>query len=478
MLARSFYLIALLLLVASCSTIEVQSPHLNISQDGYVTDDRGKVIGDVPRTSADNEETDAVAALMTRLDDSVAQDCSRPDKRSSHLMLVVHGGLVSTRAALEASQSLDDKRVFKDRDVRPIYINWNSSLFSSLADDLFWIKGGQRQPLGAVAFPAVVAWRLAQGVFNTLPNWYFQLNDEIRWAQKWPGETKPTFAEMAVDGGIGLLHSPLSIASVPLFSGFGRGAWEMMSRRIDMMYAVQKAPRRFGNIGVDAQPGVMRTFLDALEEHSGAWKSRTDCAVTLDFVGHSMGTLVGSRLLREYPGIEFDRIVFMAGASTVEDFTTTLPQYLSNNPESQFFSLGLSNIDEGNEITLLSWAFPRGSLLVWVDNFFDPILSPEDYRFGDFWNSRIFRVPSSIDAARCDRMRMIKVAGSRRDRSGWPRRHGDFNEPSYLGRLLDLTAPGASGMPTTEELAERCGVSCAVFSACSERLLYDPTRTE
>jgi len=462
--------------MAGCSTIELESPHLNINKDGYVTDNRGFVVGDPPRTSSENEETAAVAALMADLDDLVARDCRRPDNPKSHLLLVVHGGLVSTRAALDASLELDDEGVFAQRDIRPVYINWNSSLLSAMADDIFWVKGGQRQPLGAVFFPAIASWRLAQGVFNVLPNWYFQLTDEVRWMQKWPGEARPGLGELAVDGGVGLLHAPLSIASTPLFSGFGRGAWEMMSRRIDMMYSVQKAPRRFGKIGTDEQPGVMRTFLDALSQRSAVWRDMPNCDVTLDFVGHSMGTLVGSRLLREYPDLEFNRIVFMAAASSIEDFVTTVPQYLQRHPESRFFSLGLSNIDEGNEITLMSAAFPRGSLLVWVDNFFDPILSPEDYRLGDFWNLPVNRVPATTKTSACERMRLIKMAGARSDRNGWPRKHGDFNEPEYFGRLLDLTAKGTAGMPTTDELAQRCGPSCAIFSPCGGTRLYDPTR--
>lgn len=463
-------------LLGGCSTIEVESPHLNIHKDGYVANDRGFARGDPPRASADNEETRAVAELMTELDDVVARDCARPDKPRAHLMLFVHGGLTSTREALAASRELDQRGVFGDRDIRPIYINWNSDLFSSLADDIFWVKAGQRQPIGAVVFPAVVAWRLAQGAFNALPNWYFQLMDELRWAQKWPGEARPTFGQMVVDGGTGLLHAPFSIASTPLFSGFGRGAWEMMSRRIDMMYSVQKAPRRFGNIGRDEQPGVMRTFLDALSERREKWNDDAGCELRLDFVGHSMGALVGSRLLREYPDLEFDRIVFMAAASTVEDFVTTVPQYLDRHPDAAFFSLGLSNIDEGNELTLLSSAFPRGSLLVWVDNFFDPILSPEDYRLGDFMNSPVFRLPASTDDSVCKRVRMVKVAGERADRTGWPRRHGDFNDADFLGPLLDLTATGSAGMPPDPELAERCGDSCAVLDPCKGRLIHDPTR--
>lgn len=459
------------LFCTACSAIPVSSPHINIHKDGYVADEFGNAIDKKPPAVGETAEEIAVEKLMQQIGAQVAADCSRDGNSRTHLMLFVHGGLTSTRAAMASSVELDRSGIFSDREIRPIYINWNSSLNSAIADDIFWIRGGQRAPEGAIVFPIVAAWRLAIGVFNTLPNWYYQATDEVRFFQKWPEEPKPSAGEIAGDGLVGLVHAPFSVVSTPLFTGFGRGAWEMMSRRVDMMFAVQKAPRRFGRYD-DVRPGVMRTFLNELVVKRAQWAAQCE-TFKLDFVGHSMGTLVGTRILREFPSLKLDRVVFLAGASTVEDYATTLPVYLERQRDSKFYSFGLSVIDEANELTPLSFVLPRGSLLVWIDNFFDPILSPEDYRVGDFFNETIFKAPLSEGDARCKNIRMLKVAGPRADRTGWPRKHGDFNDPGYLGNLLDVTG-GTTGQATDAEMLTACGDQCALFDPCEGKYIESP----
>ena len=451
-------------LLCGCSAIPIDSPHLNIDKDGYVADATGRPIDKSPKPNELTAEEKAVALLMDRLSAQVAQDCARPGNSRAHLMLFVHGGLVTTRSAMASSAELDESAVFSDRDIHPIYINWNSGLASAIADDIFWIRGGQRLREGVFLFPAIIVSRFATGLFNAPPNWYYQAVDESRFLQKWPDEPQPSFGEILGDAAIGLVHAPISIASTPFFTGFGRGAWEMMNRRIDLMFAVQKAPKRFARRD-DVHPGVMRTFLDALAETRKAWAMNPEtatCDIKLDFTGHSMGTLIGTRILREYPDIRFDRILFLAPASTVEDYVTTVPVYLERHPDSKFYSFGLSVIDEGNELSFRSFVLPRGSLLVWIDNYFDPIYSPEDYRLGDNFNRTTFRAPLNATDARCERMRMLKVAGPRDGRDDMPRKHGEFNDPEFLARILDITGDA----PGDPELKFACTGECVAYNPC------------
>lgn len=448
-------------LVSGCaaSRIVIQAPHLNIDKDGYVADDTGRSVEKRPAASGETAEEKAVRDLMDRISGLVRNDCAANGR--AHLLMFVHGGLVTTRGAMEDSAELTDSQVFLKRGIRPIYINWNSGLLSSMADDIFWIRGGQRLPEGAIVFPVVVAWRLAAGAFNTLPNWYFQVIDESRFFQKWDSEPRPSAGELLSDGAVGLVHAPVSIVSTPFFTGFGRGAWEMMSRRIDLMFAVQKAPKRFARKD-DVNPGVMRTFLDALEAKRKSWDKTPSCRVQLDFVGHSMGALIGTRVLREYASLRFDRILFLAPASTVEDYVTTVPAYLERHPNARFYNFGLSIIDEGNELSWKSVLLPRGSLLVWIDNFFETAYSPEDYRLGDFFNETTFKAPLRKRDPRCDSISMLKVAGARSGRAEMPRKHGEFNDAVPLGKILDITRDA----PTHAELRSRCGTACAVYNPC------------
>ena len=206
----------------------------------------------------------------------------------------------------------------------------------------------------------------------------------------------------------------------------------------------------------------MRTFLDAVEAEQKHWNARSGCRVRLDFVGHSMGTLVGTRVLREYASIRFDRILFLAAASSVEDYVTTVPTYLERHPNARFYSVGLSVIDEGNELSWRSALLPRGSLLVWIDNFFETVHSPEDYRLGDFFNRHVFKAPLRNDNPRCANLSMLKVAGPRSHREAMPRKHGEFNDATALASILDITRDDA----THAELKSRCGTACAVYSPC------------
>lgn len=450
----------ILLLLGSCAGIDVDSPHLNIDADGYAADSYGRAFEKPAPEKGQTEEEREVNEIMRSINDHVVTECGTDGDGAAHIMLFVHGGLVSTRAAMKSSRELDEAGVFAKRDIQPVYVNWNSSLFSALADDILWVRAGNRAAEGILVAPVVVASRLIEGLFATPPNLYYQLVDESRFWQKWHGEDISATTVLA-DGAVGLAHAPFSIVSVPLFTGYGRGAWNMMKRRIDVMYAAQKAPKRFFR-RVDQRPGAMRTFLAALAEERLNWER--ECATDgggfeLDFFGHSMGAIVGARMLREFPDIAFDRVIFAAAAATAEDFVTTVPVYLKHHTDSHFFNYGLSVIDEGNELTLKSAAFPRGSLLVWVDNFFDPILSPEDYRVGDFFNNPVFRVPEDTNSdSVCKRMHFVKFGGTRSDRKDLPRRHGDFNEPAFLARLLDFSIPD-TGLAHCRQ--------CVVFDACA-----------
>lgn len=118
-------------------------------------------------------------------------------------------------------------------------------------------------------------------------------------------------------------------------------------------------------------------------------------------------------------------------------------------------------IDEGNELTLKSAVFPRGSLLVWVDNFFDPLLSPEDYRLGDYWNRPVFRVPDDANGSGdiCERISFVKFVGALPGDKPRPTKHGDFNDPDMLRELLGLTLGGTAAIDDCD--------GCASYDVCT-----------
>lgn len=92
----------------------------------------------------------------------------------------------------------------------------------------------------------------------------------------------------------------------------------------------------------------------------------------LRIIGHSMGTILASEFLRRFPEILFDDIVFMAAACSIRDLDESVFPYLAHpkNKGTEFYNLMLDPYAEIREATALGMS-PGGSLLVWIDQWFD-----------------------------------------------------------------------------------------------------------
>ena len=86
---------------------------------------------------------------------------------------------------------------------------------------------------------------------------------------------------------------------------------------------------------------------------------RTCVEWEMTLLAHSVGAIVSNHILHNFPGLEFRRIVYMAGASSVRrailerTCTNLLMDDLAEVHDQYFFEVP-----------------PSGSLLVWVDRFF------------------------------------------------------------------------------------------------------------
>jgi pimeloyl-ACP methyl ester carboxylesterase len=98
-----------------------------------------------------------------------------PNKRK--ILLYIHGGLNSSIDSL--STITDPIEDGKDRlehiiaqDYYPIFINWNSSLWSSYFDYLFFVRQGERSPVrGPLTFPFVLVSSLARSILRAPVVW-------------------------------------------------------------------------------------------------------------------------------------------------------------------------------------------------------------------------------------------------------------------------------------------------------------------
>ena len=71
----------------------------------------------------------------------------------------------------------------------------------------------------------------------------------------------------------------------------------------------------------------------------------------------------------------------MGAACSIDDFTTSALPYLQRYPETQFYNLSLHPVAEVGEINLADLP-PRGSLLVWLDNFLEHPVTEQERTLG------------------------------------------------------------------------------------------------
>jgi len=200
------------------------------------------------------------------------------------------------------------------------------------------------------------------------------------------------------------------LPSAPFIDSFGTSSWSNMLRRVQLLYngdreyhAYSKGnPPQEGNLydpkpknylNIPASGGLSRFMKQFMNSFQNELKQRE---VKLTLVGHSTGTNVLNELIRNFgvtgqdspPAssmiLPIDNIVYMAAASTVSHFQSTVIPYLLQNDETNFYNLTL-----GREAEIRDEYFgltPRGSLLVWIDEFLSTPLTHRDRTLGRFDN--------------------------------------------------------------------------------------------
>ena len=132
--------------------------------------------------------------------------------------------------------------------------------------------------------------------------------------------------------------------------------------------------------------GAISVFFRKLIDRLGDGE---DWSITL--VGHSMGAIIVNHILRDFGNcLSIHNIVFMAAASTINDYKDSVyPYMLLRQKEGKdlpkVYHLMLHELAETSETNY--WNLPpTGSLLVWIDNFLSSPGSPMDRTSGRFSN--------------------------------------------------------------------------------------------
>ncbi len=147
-----------------------------------------------------------------------------------------------------------------------------------------------------------------------------------------------------------------------------------------------------------------------------------------------MGTMVLNEWLRrdilESKEQLYSNIVYMAAACSVRDFSRSVVPYLQQHKQTNFYSLMLNPTAELLERRRGYDIPPRGSLLVWLDDFLAEPQAPLDRTFGRWDNiiPAIDVIPKEIRG-----QVMLKAFALAPDDSTdyGPQEHGQFRSQPY-----------------------------------------------
>ena len=242
-----------------------------------------------------------------------------------------------------------------------------------------------------------------------------------------------------------------------VLDGVGQSAWEVMrhraqnaAHRVDDIEWEPREDRRFLNSVLQQQPmGGFSLLMRRLNERIEATRRQDNPPVKYEItlVAHSMGAFLINEALALYPDLPVKNIVYMAPACSVAEGAQAIVPFLKHRNEAlrlekagpepdgkpveqvelkeeeqtNFYLLCLHPIAEQDERNLLDLP-PRGSLLEWIDNWFEPPSHPLEARMGKWVNAmptlHLYRDVSTAFH--------IKGFGVRPESR--PQRHGQFNE--------------------------------------------------
>jgi pimeloyl-ACP methyl ester carboxylesterase len=391
------------------------------------------------------------------------------------IVVFIHGGLVTLA---DANQTAENQRpIIKkdDKTAYPIFVNWEAGFPSSYTRHLFYERNGISYRGTPAAWSAVavtplvflsdVGKGIANHGMNTILNFgkVLENNDRLYASRPRAFVTKNKFFEtlrcfspdpnetQAEDNFFhdGLRHRadrqptinlylghditqvdypgtvlgsvtvPMQIMTEPILDGLGTPAWKNMVRRTRTMFFPS------GNfITVSGQSdqtklyyGAAYQFFDQLDQFL-----KTHPTYYLDLIGHSMGTIVINEALRNFPDLRIRNLVYMGAACSLRDFLAAGGAYLKSHPETEFYNLSLhprKEIDETN----VDGIPIRGSLLTWIDEFFQTPESFLDRTLGSFENAVIAcqLLPSTNRA----HLKAFGITAGKE--SAGPQKHGEFN---------------------------------------------------
>ncbi|MEM6822649.1 MAG: hypothetical protein AAF558_11995 [Verrucomicrobiota bacterium] len=209
--------------------------------------------------------------------------------------------------------------------------------------------------------------------------------------------------------------------SATLSSPETRGTLPMHFDHQEFQSFLEKSAKQHNSTQPPKPEETLQKIQSKIAELQGV-RSGEDIPVTV--IGHSMGAIVLNQMLRHTPEFHPDELVYFAAACEVRDFQATVLPYLKKHPGTHFYNLALHSRNETQELPVgPTDLVPRGSLLVWVDHFFE---RPIDYSHRTFGQTETaINVLSMISEEQGKQMTFKSFGVGAKGEN--PQRHSDFN---------------------------------------------------
>lgn len=444
----------------------------------------------------------------------------KQDNQPCRVLIFFHGGLNNGNASTMRAVALWEK--IQDAGFYPIFVNWNSSLVSSYKDHVGSVYKGIKEPKLWWAAPVQVVMDEGSSIAEAPAAWFAELRHTFTWIEtmsvNWQSAfssytaLQSQYAQSPADSvelgkslqagdrlqddrsaaqklryDLALIPTlPTKVLAPPLaIQAFGRGAWDVMYRRTATLFVTEDEFKIHADSDSHTAPGppLLREFIERFrsdvipEVCDHADNGGTGCAgLEITLVGHSMGTIIIDQWLRHAPELELRNVVYMAGATSVSDYEASMitylerqrdrrshdPDYAQAIPLTDVYHLVLHPTAEISETGVADLA-PRGSLLVWIDNYFSRPVTPLDRTVGRFFNlmPELARTPHELRHQ--IHAKVFRVGSSKSETD--PQKHGDFGEfPFWLPDFWDPAVPLDRGPQRCSLNAQEASANCPSYS--------------
>jgi len=380
-----------------------------------------------------------------------------PNKNSS-ILLFIHGGLNEYKATIQ-KYSKQIPRILKDGHY-PIFIIWRSGLIECYKEHLFKIRQGRiHKKYSWLTWIYYLISDIGRGLIRLPVTLYLQvINDFKPYMTKWNpdyrnsesiynvlklintknesikvqwGNDLRSLNEKVIDILKYLITIPFKLISSIFIDSFGTSSWSNMLRRTRTLFRTsyefdirnfRESEDRILELLSNPPSGALHKFLNQLSNKINENTKEVDLTV----IGHSMGTIVLNQIVEKFPNLPYDNLVYMAAACSITNFEKSLNCIKEKNKIPKIYNLCLNPIAETVESNAFDLA-PRGSLLIWIDNFMSsPTVTP-DRRLGVWENimQTTQLIPKSM--IKNTTLKCFDVG----TRAKGPQKHGEFSSENF-----------------------------------------------